>query len=188
MSVNNTTYPNVLPEWPFFRVTKQRDPDSGQQSLLFEIDYPEIAEGIVPRHRFMSAYEQKIEPPGLATHFQISNGSAFIWTILGRCSLQMQVTWPVNFQTRSGSTSYSPPNLTRPSRSKCPPVKSIALTTTSFGPCGTRTPRSSSCRYLWAPKAHFVLFTLSWWKAFNFTRIGIVVSTGGQMYSLSHLQ
>ena len=61
-----------------------RDPDSGQQSLLFEIDYPEIAEGIVPRHRFMSAYEQKIEPPGLATHFQISNGSAFIWTILGR--------------------------------------------------------------------------------------------------------
>lgn len=30
---------------------------------MFEIDYPEIAEGIVPRHRFMSAYEQKIEPP-----------------------------------------------------------------------------------------------------------------------------
>jgi len=48
---------------PGYRVTKQRDPDSGQQSLLFEIDYPEIADGIVPRHRFMSAYEQKIEPP-----------------------------------------------------------------------------------------------------------------------------
>lgn len=28
-----------------------------------KIDYPEITEGIVPRHRFMSAYEQKIEPP-----------------------------------------------------------------------------------------------------------------------------
>ncbi|KAG7214664.1 hypothetical protein INR49_010556 [Caranx melampygus] len=27
------------------------------------IDYPEIAEGIGPRHRFMSAYEQRIEPP-----------------------------------------------------------------------------------------------------------------------------
>jgi len=48
---------------PGYRVTKQRDPESGQQSLLFEIDYPEIAEGIMPRHRFMSAYEQKIEPP-----------------------------------------------------------------------------------------------------------------------------
>merc|ERR1712117_550416 len=48
---------------PGYRVTKQRDPDNGQQSLLFEIDYPEIAEGVAPRHRFMSAYEQKIEPP-----------------------------------------------------------------------------------------------------------------------------
>lgn len=28
-----------------------------------QIDYPEIAEGIGPRHRFMSAYEQRIEPP-----------------------------------------------------------------------------------------------------------------------------
>jgi len=49
---------------PGYRVTKQRDPESGQQSLLFEIDYPEIAgDSVVPRHRFMSAYEQKIEPP-----------------------------------------------------------------------------------------------------------------------------
>ena len=48
---------------PGYRVTKQRCPETGQQSLLFEIDYPEIADGIVPRHRFMSAYEQKIEPP-----------------------------------------------------------------------------------------------------------------------------
>jgi len=48
---------------PGYRVTKQRDPDNGQQSLLFEIDYPEIAEGVCPRHRFMSAYEQKVEPP-----------------------------------------------------------------------------------------------------------------------------
>lgn len=28
-----------------------------------QIDYPEVAEGITPRHRFMSAYEQRIEPP-----------------------------------------------------------------------------------------------------------------------------
>ena len=60
---------------PGYRVTKQRDAENGQQSLLFEVtfeslqnriaivtqvDYPEIAEGIFPRHRFMSAYEQKV--------------------------------------------------------------------------------------------------------------------------------
>ena len=27
------------------------------------MDYPEIVDGIEPRHRFMSAYEQHIEPP-----------------------------------------------------------------------------------------------------------------------------
>nr|XP_060641109.1 splicing factor 3A subunit 2 [Anolis sagrei ordinatus] len=48
---------------PGYKVTKQRDPEMGQQSLLFQIDYPEIAESIMPRHRFMSAYEQRIEPP-----------------------------------------------------------------------------------------------------------------------------
>ncbi|KAL4225407.1 Splicing factor 3A subunit 2 [Mactra antiquata] len=48
---------------PGYKVTKQRDPETQQQSLLFQIDYPEIVEGIVPRHRFMAAYEQKVEPP-----------------------------------------------------------------------------------------------------------------------------
>lgn len=48
---------------PGYRVMKQRDPETGQQSLLFQIDYPEVSEGVIPRHRFMSAYEQKMEPP-----------------------------------------------------------------------------------------------------------------------------
>ncbi|XP_078279734.1 splicing factor 3A subunit 2 [Rhinoraja longicauda] len=48
---------------PGYKVTKQRDAEVGQQSLLFQIDYPEIAESVMPRHRFMSAYEQRIEPP-----------------------------------------------------------------------------------------------------------------------------
>ena len=30
---------------------------------VFQIDYPEIVENTFPRHRFMSAYEQKVEPP-----------------------------------------------------------------------------------------------------------------------------
>lgn len=48
---------------PGYKVTKQRDPDTKQQSLLFQIDYPEIMDNLTPRHRFMSAYEQRIEPP-----------------------------------------------------------------------------------------------------------------------------
>ncbi|XP_069072395.1 splicing factor 3A subunit 2 [Pleurodeles waltl] len=48
---------------PGYKVTKQKDPEQGQQSLLFQIDYPEISDSIIPRHRFMSAYEQRIEPP-----------------------------------------------------------------------------------------------------------------------------
>jgi len=48
---------------PGYRVTKQIDPETGQRSLLFQIDYPDIEKGIQPRHRFMSSYEQKIEPP-----------------------------------------------------------------------------------------------------------------------------
>lgn len=48
---------------PGYRVTKQKDPETGQRSLIFSVDYPEIEEGLQPRHRFMSAYEQKVEAP-----------------------------------------------------------------------------------------------------------------------------
>lgn len=42
-------------------MTKQFDPDTEQRSLLFEIDYPDIEQGERPRHRVMSAFEQKVE-------------------------------------------------------------------------------------------------------------------------------
>jgi len=52
---------------PGYKVTKQLTKvaygGARQQSLLFQIDYPEIGEGIVPRHRFMSSYEQRVEAP-----------------------------------------------------------------------------------------------------------------------------
>lgn len=48
---------------PGYQVTKQRDPVTMQQSLLFQIDYPEIGAEITPKHRFMSAYEQRVEAP-----------------------------------------------------------------------------------------------------------------------------
>eukprot|EP00501_MAST-03F_sp_TOSAG23-6_P000018 GSMAST32.ASY1.ANO1.18.1 assembled CDS len=44
-------------------ISKQRDSETKQRSLVFEIAYPEIEEGVQPRHRFMSPYEQRIEPP-----------------------------------------------------------------------------------------------------------------------------
>eukprot|EP01095_Lingulamoeba_sp_RSL-Kostka_P011733 TRINITY_DN454_c1_g3_i1.p1 TRINITY_DN454_c1_g3~~TRINITY_DN454_c1_g3_i1.p1 ORF type:complete len:235 (+),score=83.81 TRINITY_DN454_c1_g3_i1:44-748(+) len=49
--------------FPGYKITKQNDPSNEQYSLLFEIDYPEIAEGLQPRHRLMSCFEQKKEPP-----------------------------------------------------------------------------------------------------------------------------
>lgn len=48
---------------PGYRVTKERDPDTQQKALLFEVEYPEAADKVKPRHRFMSAYEQKVEAP-----------------------------------------------------------------------------------------------------------------------------
>eukprot|EP00761_Pharyngomonas_kirbyi_P013789 gb/GECH01013818.1/.p1 GENE.gb/GECH01013818.1/~~gb/GECH01013818.1/.p1 ORF type:complete len:225 (+),score=49.27 gb/GECH01013818.1/:1-675(+) len=48
---------------PGYHVTKQRDAVTGQRSLLFQIQYPYIEEGLQPRHRVMSPWEQKVEPP-----------------------------------------------------------------------------------------------------------------------------
>eukprot|EP00793_Prasinoderma_coloniale_P005861 PRCOL_00004335-RA len=47
---------------PGYRVTKQYDAHRRQRALLFQVDYPEIDSGVTPRHRFMSAYEQRQEP------------------------------------------------------------------------------------------------------------------------------
>ncbi|KAJ2505399.1 CWF complex protein sap62 [Coemansia sp. RSA 2049] len=48
---------------PGYKVTKIRDPNTRQFGLLFEVTYPEVTEETKPRHRFMSAYEQHVEPP-----------------------------------------------------------------------------------------------------------------------------
>jgi len=48
---------------PAYQVLKSRDPDTNQRCLSFELSYPEIAIDIQPRHRFMSAFEQRIDTP-----------------------------------------------------------------------------------------------------------------------------
>ena len=47
--------------------TKSRDPQTNQRTLLFEVDYPQAADQ--PRHRFMSTFEQRVEPPDKAFQF-----------------------------------------------------------------------------------------------------------------------
>ncbi|XP_023882842.2 uncharacterized protein LOC111995165 [Quercus suber] len=47
---------------PGYRVTKQFDSETKQRSLLFQIEYPEIEDLSKPRHRFMSSYEQRVQP------------------------------------------------------------------------------------------------------------------------------
>ncbi|KAL8039581.1 hypothetical protein ABFX02_10G045600 [Erythranthe guttata] len=53
---------NVKIGRPGYRVTKQFDPETKQRSLLFQIEYPEIEDNTKPRHRFMSSFEQKLQP------------------------------------------------------------------------------------------------------------------------------
>eukprot|EP01017_Pseudomicrothorax_dubius_P028978 TRINITY_DN348_c0_g1_i6.p1 TRINITY_DN348_c0_g1~~TRINITY_DN348_c0_g1_i6.p1 ORF type:complete len:241 (+),score=55.87 TRINITY_DN348_c0_g1_i6:102-725(+) len=48
---------------PGYKVIKQKDPETGQKALFFEIEYAEIDQNSKPRYRIMSAYEQKVEAP-----------------------------------------------------------------------------------------------------------------------------
>lgn len=48
---------------PGYKITKTRDPLTRQVGLLFQLQYPEIAPGVTPRVRFMSAFEQKVDDP-----------------------------------------------------------------------------------------------------------------------------
>jgi splicing factor 3A subunit 2 len=47
---------------PGYRVTKVRDPDMAKEGLMVQVHLPNIKAGVVPRRRFMSAWEQKREP------------------------------------------------------------------------------------------------------------------------------
>jgi splicing factor 3A subunit 2 len=48
---------------PGYKITKNRDPVTRQQGLLFQLQYPEISPDVQPKVRFMSAYEQKVDDP-----------------------------------------------------------------------------------------------------------------------------
>lgn len=50
---------------PGYEVSKCRDPKTNERCLTFELHYPELddARHQQPRHRFMSAYEQRVDTP-----------------------------------------------------------------------------------------------------------------------------
>jgi splicing factor 3A subunit 2 len=48
---------------PAYQVYKSRHVETNQRCLSFEILYPEIEDNLQPRHRFMSAFEQRVESP-----------------------------------------------------------------------------------------------------------------------------
>ncbi|KAI9486110.1 MAG: hypothetical protein EXX96DRAFT_547714 [Benjaminiella poitrasii] len=56
---------------PGYRVTKVRDPVTHQLGFLFQVQYPQITEDVKPRHRFMGAYEQKVETPNNAYQYLV---------------------------------------------------------------------------------------------------------------------
>ncbi|KAL3791616.1 hypothetical protein HJC23_012206 [Cyclotella cryptica] len=57
--------PKVKIGRPGYEVSKSRDPETNARCLTFELHYPELddARSHQPRHRFMSAYEQRVETP-----------------------------------------------------------------------------------------------------------------------------
>ena len=46
-----------------------REPVSGRLGLLFQVHLPEIKEGVMPLHRFMSSFEQRQEAPNPAWQY-----------------------------------------------------------------------------------------------------------------------
>ena len=63
---------------PGYRVTKVRDRDTGKEGMMVQVHLPQIKGDVVPRRRFMSAWEQKREPPN--KNYQYLIVSTFCWS------------------------------------------------------------------------------------------------------------
>jgi len=48
---------------PGYEISKSRHHETNQRCLSFHLHFPEIDSNLQPRHRFMSAYEQRVESP-----------------------------------------------------------------------------------------------------------------------------
>jgi splicing factor 3A subunit 2 len=48
---------------PGYKVTKVQHPETMERGFLFEVSFPNVADGRYPHYRVMSAFEQKMETP-----------------------------------------------------------------------------------------------------------------------------
>lgn len=60
---------------PGYRVTKVRDIDTGKEGMMVQVHLPQIKADVQPRRRFMSAWEQKREPPNKTYQYLIVRDS-----------------------------------------------------------------------------------------------------------------
>ena len=67
---------------PGYRVTKVRDRDTGKEGMMVQVHLPQIKADVLPRRRFMSAWEQKREPPNKAYQYLIVRKFPFHFTSL----------------------------------------------------------------------------------------------------------
>jgi hypothetical protein len=80
-------------------VTKIRESEEGKEGMLVQIHLPQIKTGVIPRKRFMSAWEQKREPPNRAYQYLI---------VRYRSAIALEkysplVRWPLSPMKRSHS-------------------------------------------------------------------------------------
>ena len=75
---------------PGYRVTKVRDRETGKEGMMVQVHLPQVKEGVLPRRRFMSAWEQKREPPNKAYQYLIVRNFFMLHTILS-LTLVLQV-------------------------------------------------------------------------------------------------
>src|SRR5262245_60246314 len=77
MITPSSTQQTVQRKWflkigrPGYRVTKGRDTQTGNEGMRVQVHLPRIKPGVIPKHRFMSAWEQKREPPNKAYQYVI---------------------------------------------------------------------------------------------------------------------
>jgi splicing factor 3A subunit 2 len=56
---------------PGYRVTKVRDANTGKEGMMVQVHLPQVKDGVLPRRRFMSAWEQQKETPNKAYQYLI---------------------------------------------------------------------------------------------------------------------
>jgi splicing factor 3A subunit 2 len=67
---------------PGYRVTKVRDRESGKEGMMVQIHLPQIKAGVEPRRRFMSAWEQRREPPNKSYQYLIVRANPHLFRIV----------------------------------------------------------------------------------------------------------